>query len=218
MEKSLIITAVSGWALPQEWFHGLIEDSFPKAKINVLYPSQPGNAKEAEYLLKSTKADIYIGYSLGSLWLMTYQKMLAQASVKAVLAPVLAFSREREKGGKTPETKLKYLIRKLKRNPHDPSPLREFYASAKIHFSESWLKNIPEHQVLLNGLEFLQIAPVPIIEDQNFVALVGKEDRFLDGNELKHHLPQLEIVSKAGHSPGPLLNRLATILNIESNG
>jgi len=218
MEKPLTITAISGWALPPQWFHGLIEDSFPEAKINVLTPSQPSDTQEAEHLLKSTKADLYIGYSLGSLWLMTYQEMLPQASVKAVLAPVLAFNRERNRGGKTPETKLKYLIRKLKRNPHDPSPLREFYSSAGIHFSGSWLKNVPDHKVLLNGLEFLQIAPVPQIEAQKFVALVGKEDGFLDGNELKRHLPQLEIVPEAGHAPDPLLNRLANILDIASNG
>ncbi len=218
MEKPLTITAICGWALPPQWFHGLIEDSFPEAKINVLTPSQPSDTQEAEHMLKSIKADLYIGYSLGSLWLMTYQEMLPQASVKAVLAPVLAFSRERNRGGKTPETKLKYLIRKLKRNPHDLSPLREFYASTGIHFSESWFKNVPDHKTLLNGLEFLQIAPVPQIEVQKFIALVGEEDGFLDGNELKRHLPQLEIVPDTGHAPGPLLNRLAKILDIASNG
>jgi len=218
MEKPLTITAISGWALPPEWFHDQIEKSFPNTRINVLIPSQPGDPQEAKRLLKSTKADLYIGYSLGSLWLMTYQEMLPQASVKAVLVPILAFSRERNRGGKTPETKLKYLIKKLKRNPQDFSPLREFYFSAGIQFSEAWLKNVPDHNVLLNGLEFLQSAPVPQIDAQKFVALVGDGDGFLDADELKRYLPQLKIVRGTGHAPGPLLNRLAKILDIAPNG
>lgn len=218
MEKPVTITAVCGWALPPEWFHDQIKICFPDAKINVLTPSRPSDIQEAERLLKSTKADLYIGYSLGSLWLMIYKDMLPQASVKAVIAPILAFVRERNRGGKTPETTLKYLIRTLKRNPGDPSVLREFYSSAGIHFSESWLKNIPDHKVLLNGLEFLKTAPVPQVDAQKFIALVGKDDGFLNGNELQLHLPQLEIVADADHAPGPLLNRLAKILDIASNG
>ena len=87
MEKPVTITGVCGWALPPEWFHDQIKFCFPEAKINVLTPSQPSDIQEAERLLKSTKADLYIGYSLGSLWLMIYKEMLPQASVKAVLAP-----------------------------------------------------------------------------------------------------------------------------------
>ncbi len=218
MEKSLTITVISGWALPPGWFHGQIENCFPDAIINVLYPSNPGDPEEAERLLKSAKADLYIGYSLGSLWLMTYQEMLPKDSVKALLAPVLAFVREREKGGKTPETQLKYLIRKLKRNPQDPSPLLEFYSDAGITISEAWLKEVPENEVLLKGLEFLQNAPIPEIETQKFIALVGQEDAFLDGDALKCHLPQLEIIADADHAPGPLLNRLATRLGLASHG
>lgn len=218
MEKPLTLTAVSGWALPQDWFHSQIECLFPDIKINVLYPCNPCDPREAERLLKSAKADYYLGYSLGSLWLMTYQKMLPNDSVLAILAPVLAFTRERDRGGKTPETKLKYLIRQLKRNPHDPSPLLEFYSDAGIQFSDTWLKKIPENEVLLKGLEFLKNAPIPEIDDINVISLVGKEDEFLDADELKRHFPQLEIIPGAGHAPGSLLKRLATIMDLASNG
>ncbi len=218
MEKSLTLTAISGWALPPEWFFGQIEKCFPGARINVLYPSYPGDPREAERLLKNAPADLYLGYSLGSLWLMTHQEFLPKASIKAVLAPVLAFTLERKRGGKTPETKLKYLIRLLKRNPNDPSPLREFYEDAGIQISEDGLKKLPENQILLRGLEFLQKAPVPEIDLQKYIAAVGEKDAFLDGEELKCHLPQLEIIPDAGHEPGPLLKRLAKLLNTISNG
>ena len=217
MEKPLIITAISGWALPGQWFQAQIENYFPDAKIKVLYPSHPDNPREAERLLESAQADLYIGYSLGSLWLMTYQQMLPPASVKAVLAPVLAFTSERNRGGKIPETKLKYLIRQIKRDPKDPSPLLDFYASAGIKISDGWLNAVPENEALLAGLEFLLTAPVPDVGGQNFLALVGKEDRFLDADKLKDHLPQLEIIADAGHAPGPLLKRLANILDSASH-
>jgi hypothetical protein len=217
MEKPLTITAVSGWAVPSEWFHSKIEEYFPEAKINVLTPSNPGDSQEAERLLKSNKTDLYLGYSLGSLWLMLYQKMLPPASIRAVLAPVLAFTRERDRGGKTPETKLKYLIRQLKRYPKDPSPLQEFYSDAGINISEDWLPRVPENEVLLKGLEFLRTAPVPETENLNAIALVGKEDKFLDGGKLKKYFPQLEIIASASHSPELLLNRLASTLNLTSN-
>jgi len=217
MENPLTITAVSGWAVPSEWFHSRIEEYFPGAKINVLYPPNPGDFKEAERLLKSNVADLYLGYSLGSLWLMSCQKMLPPASIRAVLAPILAFTRERNRGGKTPEAKLQYLIRQLKRYPKNPSPLQEFYSNAGIQISGTWLSRVPENAVLLNGLEFLRTAPVPGTENLNAIALVGKEDNFLDGEKLKENFPQLEIIPSAGHSPELLLNRLAGILNSTSN-
>jgi hypothetical protein len=218
MENSLRITAVSGWALPPEWFHGQIEYYFPDAKIKVLYPSNPGDSQEAERLLKSAKSDLYIGYSLGSLWLMTYLKMLPESAVKVVLAPILAFCSERDRGGKTPETKLKYLKRRLARNPEDPSPLQEFYLDSKIQISDALFEKVPENEVLLKGLEFLHTAPIPDIDELIAIALVGKEDKFLEGDKLKNYLPQLEIIPDAGHAPGPLLQRLANILNSTSHG
>jgi len=217
MEKSLNITAISGWALPTQWFHDQIEHYFPDAKINVFYPSHPGDLREAKRLLESAQADLYIGYSLGSLWLMTYQQMLPPESAMAILAPVLAFTLERNRGGKISETKLKYLLRQLKRNPKDPSPLLEFYSDSKIEITHSWLKKVPENEALLAGLEFLLTAPVLDIDDQNIISLVGKEDRFLDGDKLKEHLPQLKIIPDAGHAPGPLLKRLADILSSASH-
>jgi hypothetical protein len=218
MEKPLTITAISGWALPPEWFHSQIKSVFPDTKINVLYPCDPCDPREAERLIHSTETDLYLGYSLGSLWLMTYHQMLPKDSVKAVLAPVLAFTRERGRGGKTPETKLKYLIRQLKKNPSDPSPLLEFYSEAGIQMSDAWLKKIPEIVVLLKGLEFLQSATVPEVDDLDVIALVGENDVFLDAGELKRFLPELEIIHDAGHAPGSLLKRLATILDFASNG
>jgi hypothetical protein len=214
MEKKLTITAVCGWALPPEWFREQVENAFPDAKVKVLYPSLPGDILEAGDLLGGSKADLYIGYSLGSLWLMTHQDYLPKNSIKAVLAPIFAFTRERNRGGKTPETKLKYLMKQLIRNPEDLSPLLEFYADNEIHFPEILIKEVPARGILINGLEFLQSAPSPKLGLETFVGLVGEKDRLLDGVQLKAYLPQLEIIGETGHAPGPLLNHLANKLNL----
>jgi hypothetical protein len=214
MEKRLIITAVCGWALPPEWFKEQVGKAFPDAKVKVLYPSLPGDILEARDLLGGSKADLYIGYSLGSLWLMTHQDYLPKNSIKAVLAPILAFTRERNRGGKTPETKLKYLRKQLIRNPEDLSQLLEFYADNEIHFPAPLLGEIPAMGVLINGLEFLLSAPAPETGLEAFIGLVGGKDRLLDGKQLNDYLPQLEIISETGHAPGPLLNHLANKLNL----
>lgn len=214
MENELTITAICGWALPPKWFKVQVEKAFPCAKVKVLYPSLPGDILEAEDLLGNSMADLYIGYSLGSLWLMTHQDYLPRDSQKAILAPILAFTRERNRGGKTPESKLKYLMKKLIRNREDLSPLLEFYADNEIHFPAPLLKEVPAMGLLINGLEFLQSAPIPEIGLEAFMALAGGEDRLLDGKQLKDYLPQLEIISDAGHAPAPLLTRLANTLNL----
>ncbi|GJL78225.1 MAG: hypothetical protein NPINA01_12140 [Nitrospinaceae bacterium] len=214
MEKKLKITAVCGWALPPQWFKEQIERAFPGTHVNVFYPSLPGDVLEAGDLLGESKADLYIGYSLGSLWLMTHQEMLPKESTKAVLAPILAFTRERNRGGKTPETQLKYLGKQLQRNPKDVSPLLKFYADCGIHFPESRIKEVPETGILLNGLEFLQSAPIPEQGLDKFIALIGENDPLLDGIQLKPHLPKLEIVRDAGHAPGQLLNHLAQVSSL----
>ena len=35
------ITAISGWAIPTEWFSGQIQKYFIGSEVNVIYPSNP---------------------------------------------------------------------------------------------------------------------------------------------------------------------------------
>jgi len=91
MDKISTITAVSGWALPQQWFAQEVATAFPGSHIEVIYPETPERAEEAEILLQRYPADLYIGYSLGSLWLLKYKDLLPSSSTKALLAPILSF-------------------------------------------------------------------------------------------------------------------------------
>ena len=76
MEEKLTITAISGWAIPESWFAEQIKDAFPGSNVNVVYPKNPDNEQEARNILSRSPAKLYLGYSLGSLWLLKYQDCL----------------------------------------------------------------------------------------------------------------------------------------------
>ena len=76
MDNISTITAISGWALPRKWFANEVATAFPGAKIQVIYPETPEKIEEAEIILRQYPADLYIGYSLGSLWLLKYSHLL----------------------------------------------------------------------------------------------------------------------------------------------
>ena len=116
------ITAISGWAIPPEWFSEQIEKYFINSEINVIYPTNPFDTEEARKKLNEKPADLYLGYSLGSLWMFRHRELFPKKSIKAVLAPILAFTKEHNMGGKTTSAQLNYLINLLKRSD-DENPL-----------------------------------------------------------------------------------------------
>ena len=99
MEDRLKIIAVCGWAIPKQWFAQLVEESFPGSEVLVLYPSHPKDREEAKELLENISCDLYIGYSLGSLWLLYHKEFLSPAASKARLASLLDFT-DRKKAAK----------------------------------------------------------------------------------------------------------------------
>lgn len=208
-EKQINITAVSGWAIATEWFHDRIAQSFPHAHIKVIYPLHPESPAEAEELLNGQASDLYIGYSLGSLWLLRHRQCLPQTAIKALLAPILAFTKEQNSGGKTSIAQIKYFIKLLKSNSGGTHALMDFYTRCNFKVPDSWKSHIPERQALIRGLEFLGGTAVPASSANGFLAIIGEEDNFLDPAMLKYKLPHLDIVTKAGHEPEQLLEHLA---------
>jgi hypothetical protein len=209
MEKKLTITAISGWAVPVTWFEDQIEEAFPNSDIHVIYPENPDNEKEAENILNHSPAQLYIGYSLGSLWLLKYQDYLPANCHKAILAPILAFLNTGQLGGKTSETQLKYLIKILSQSPNETDVLRDFFFHADLPYPESQIKEIPERKILIRGLKFLKNNSVTGKETNDFLSIIGENDTFLDAGILNVHIPHIEIIEGAGHSPTPLLKQLA---------
>ena len=123
----LTITAISGWAVPENWFGDQIKIAFPESDIKIIYPQNPENAQEAKRIITNYPSQIYIGYSLGSLWLLKYQRYLPQNCYKTIIAPILAFLDAADLGGKTSESQLNYLIKTLARNSNKMEVLKDFF-------------------------------------------------------------------------------------------
>jgi hypothetical protein len=206
------ITAVSGWAIPTEWFSEQIQKYFVDSEVNVIYPSDPFDSEEARIKLNEKPADLYLGYSLGSLWMFRHRHLFPKTSIKAVLAPILAFTKEHDMGGKTTSTQLNYLIKLLQRNDNE-NPLVDFYANCNIPFPRILLKTLPSRSILIKGLEFLQSVIASKNSVFDFKVIVGENDIFLDAIKLKNLIPQTQIVTGAGHAPDQLLSKLARTLN-----
>jgi hypothetical protein len=212
MEEKITITAISGWAVPETWFAEQIRKAFPGSDVHVVYPENPENEEEAQNILSRFPTQLYIGYSLGSLWLLKYQDHLPANCHKAILAPILAFLNTGRLGGKTSEAQLKYLIKILSQDSNKPDVLRDFFFHADLPYPENQIKEIPSRKTLIRGLKFLENNSVTGKETNDFLSIIGENDTFLDAGVLRGHIPHLEIVENAGHSPIPLLKQLAKIL------
>lgn len=204
------ITVVCGWATPPSWLRDRVQEHFPGVSVRTVYPHRPGSHAEAANILQTHEAQIYMGYSLGALWLLRHRLLLPPGAGMVLLAPILAFPREAEQGGKTRLGQLDYMIQRLQRGRENSSLVDEFLSQAGISPSADELKEIPGPEVLIRGLEFLKDCAVSPEAAQGCWALVGAGDPFLDHWRLKSLLPNLIILENAGHSPGPLLQALVS--------
>jgi len=208
------ITAICGWALPPNWFGEQIQLVFPNSRVKTLYPANPFCSESAKKALNDNPADLYIGYSLGSLWLFMHRQYLPSSALKAALAPILSFTHEGERGGKTPKTKLKYFLRLLERGLETgQAALKDFYTVCSAPFPDDRLNEVPQRSALIKGLEFLESALAPPASTKDFITVSGEKDIFLDSEILRRYIPGLLVEKAVGHSPGPLLKRLAIELN-----
>jgi len=212
VEKELTITAISGWAVPETWFSEQVKIAFPNSHLKIVYPENPEDREEAKSLLKEFESQLYIGYSLGSLWLLKYQEYLPENCKKAVIAPILGFLNSADLGGKTSESQLKYLIKILASSSSKTDVLRDFFFHANLPYPETQIHEIRNKKTLIKGLEFLKNSSVTGKETNDFLSIIGENDTFIDAETLKRHIPHLKIIKGAGHSPTPLLNLLAKFL------
>ncbi|MBC8283964.1 MAG: hypothetical protein H8E32_09140 [Nitrospinae bacterium] len=212
MKEKLTITAISGWAIPRSWYAEQIKQAFPNSVVQIVYPENPEEEEEAKYILNRYPSKLFIGYSLGSLWLLKHQAYLPPNCDKAILAPILAFLKKSNLGGKTSETQLEYLIKILKGRQSKSEVLQNFFFHANLPFPETQIDEIPDREILIKGLEFLKNNSVIGKETNDFLSIIGENDTFIDAESLKRHIPQLKILKGTGHSPTALLMQLAKIL------
>ena len=202
------ITAICGWALPEEWFRQLVESYFPKATVKAHYPENPESKEEAAELFAS-EPDWVIGYSLGSLWLLVHKNIIPPQTRIILMAPILAFPAERNLGGTTPLGKLNYQKKMLTSSEDYVASLKGFFDLSGIRLPENDLQQPYSREVLIRGLDFLETFSVSPQTAQDCVAITGLRDPLLDSNQLKKLIPHLTLVEKCDHSPHKLLSRLA---------
>ncbi len=209
MEKKIKIGAVCGWAVGTDWFAGQIRKIFPDAYVEAIYPGNPSCPDEAQKLLDRTSADIYLGHSLGSLWLLHHKGLIGGKTPIYLASPVLAFPKEKNLGGKISVGQLKYLKKILATGKKNFEPIINFFSTWNLSDVGELLDNLPDSESLLNGLDFLMsvsfTGPLP----DNFEFIVGEQDDLLDPVALKNCIPRLIIAPQVGHNPIPLVKLFA---------
>jgi hypothetical protein len=181
MREPQSITAICGWALPPQWFEEQIRQVFPGIPVHAVYPFHPDDQ---------------------------HQSYIPAECQKILLAPILAFTEEQNKGGITNKTQLKYLARVLMQNSQDSSTLIEFFKDCRITIPEDHIKNVPCREALTRGLDYLSRESVSPESITGFLSIIGENDHLLDSFRLKQVIPNLRIIKDAGHGPGPLLQEL----------
>jgi len=208
METTIKITAICGWALPEEWFRQLVKSYFPKAEVRACYPKNPENEEEATEVFES-KPDWVLGYSLGSLWLLLHKNCIPPQTKIVLMAPILAFPAEKNLGGKTPLGKLNYQKKMLSSSEDYLTSLKGFFDLSGIRLTETDLQQPYSREILIRGLDFLETISVSPQAAKDCVAISGLRDPLLDGNQLKELIPHLTLVEECDHSPHKLLSHLA---------
>jgi len=195
-----------GWATPESWFAPLARSVFPDARHQFL----PATAAGLGNVLRADPSDQVVGYSLGTLLLLGAATQLGPNRKVALLAPIFAFPREEDLGGRIARTQVRQLARWLR---HDrASALADFYSRAGINIpADSTLPFTIEE--LLWGLEQLEANRCPPHLPAGWRGWCGDADVLLDAARLHELDPGISIVPGATHHPERLLAALAQQLN-----
>jgi len=193
---------ISGWAVPPSWLTAQAQAAWPEARHVGVAPSAAAHALTAE------KFDALGGYSLGALWLLHQAKDIPSKIPVLLLAPILAFAAERNRGGRVALAQLQLQRRRLRNQP--AAALADFFQRAGlaelIDSPETKAWNSTRLAALdeeLSWLEEWTAAPPP----EHWRGVAGLDDSLLDATLLKKLWPALRLVPNTGHSPGPLFKR-----------
>ncbi len=209
----MTVNGICGWAIPSRWFQKQIALAFPQAEINTFYPETPKEEEEASIIVSSHPADLWIGYSLGSLWLLRYAHLIPKSSQVALLCPVPGFTVEMKLGGKTRAVQLNYLARSIRREAKTLQPVHEFLNSIGIDREDPDFALEFSPDILIRGLEFLRDCRIDSEIEFTELAVIGDCDPLMDVQLLKKKFARLKIIPNSGHHPSPLLKTLAETLS-----
>lgn len=190
-----------GWAVPEAWFASLARNAFPAAE-HVFIAAAPDALARLE---KAGPFDWVAGYSLGSLLLLGAAEQAGRIGRVALLAPIFAFPREAELGGRIAAGQVRQLARWLRRDPR--AALADFYARAGLDVPpEGALVKVED---LLWGLERLEKDRAEPPLPAGWSAWCGANDALLDAVRLQALAPSVQIIAGATHHPAVLLRAFA---------
>jgi len=194
-----------GWAVPEGWFAPLARQALPGAEHTFV-------AAEPDALARLETAgpfDWVAGYSLGSLLLLRAAARADRLGRVALLAPIFAFPREAELGGRVARAQVHQLSRWLRRD--ERAALADFYARAGLDVPPEGAPTAAAH-VLRWGLDRLENDRVEPPLPENWRAWCGARDPLLDAVRLRALAPAVQIVADATHHPAELLRAFAEVV------
>lgn len=201
---------LGGWAIAPEAMLAAARQRWPEAEHVAVTPG----AGWAECLTRTiANSDRLVAYSLGGFLLLRSPETFIPAERVALVAPFLDLRQHLHLGGRVEEVRLRYMIRRLARNPR--ACVADFYQSAglEIGMSGDTANDAASIELpysvddLAWGLEQLY-RPLgePRIEAfRGCTALVGSEDPLIDAARLAELWPEVRPVRGAGHALAPLL-------------
>jgi pimeloyl-ACP methyl ester carboxylesterase len=190
-----------GWAVPEAWFVSLVRSAFPSAE-HVFVAAMSDALVQLE---KAGPFDWVAGYSLGSLLLLREAERAGRIGRVALLAPIFAFPREAELGGRIAVAQVRQLARWLRRDPR--AALKDFYARAGLDVPPEGAPVAAED--LLWGLERLENDRAEPPLPAGWSAWCGANDALLDATRLQALAPSVRIIVGATHHPAALLRAFA---------
>ncbi len=193
---------VLGWATPEVWFAPLARLAFPDAQ-HVFVAATP----EALTRLEATAPfDWVAGYSLGSHLLLAAATRAELLGRVVLLAPIFAFPREKNAGGRVAQTQVRQLARWLRRDPQ--AALADFYRRAGLDVLADQSSEVSLAE-LSWGLERLEHDAVEATLPAGWRAWCGEDDALLDSARLRAVAPGVVVVPGGSHHPAALLRAFA---------
>ncbi len=192
-----------GWAVPETWFAPLVRAAFPGAQHVFVVPTAEAFAR----LEAAGPFDRIAGYSLGSLLLLGDAARAERLGRVALLAPVFAFPREKNAGGRVALTQVRQLARWLRRDP--AAALADFYQRAGLDVIPVESPSAAALAELVWGLERLEKDTVEPSLPAGWQAWCGADDPLLDAERLGELVPGIVHVPAVGHHPAALLRAMA---------
>jgi hypothetical protein len=189
---------VMGWAVPEAWFAPIARKGWPRAEHWFFAPTPETFAR----LEAAGPFDGVVGYSLGSLLLLTAAARLPTSTRVSLLAPIFAFPSEADLGGRASLTQVRQLARWSRFSPE--AALRDFYARAGLDIPPS-LAPVDVAADLQWGLQQLAERRIDPPLPDGWTAWCGANDPLLDAARLNALDGRVAVVEGATHHPAMLI-------------